>query len=590
MDALFDMEKRAYHLRPYQQHAVDTFFSKVVHTSAPGGIIRQPTGTGKTVAGSAIIDQWLDLGSRRRVLVLCDQRQLVQQFAAELAELTGRHVHIDMADQVADERARLTVACRQSYLPREVDGTPVSRAYKFDPNDQWLIVCDEAHKFALGLKSCGHLFEHFAANPESKRLGLTATPERGDKISLEAMFPVICADYRYYDAAGGPCAINDGWAVPFDQRFVVVEGVDFRNLKEVAGDFDEGELEAVLCEQQTLASLCEPTKALVGDRRTIVFNATVSMAQRVASYLNAKAGYVCAVSLDGTTPDLQRRDVYARFERDEFQFLCVCGLCREGFNSPGVGAIAVFRPTKSRPLAEQMKGRGSRPLRGIVDGLETAEERLAAIAASSKPNCLIVDLVGVTGLAGARTCIDCYSDGLPDQIVDLASTILERGETTDPRAAIKAAEDQVAAEKAERIRREQDEAERRARLRAEVRWSATQVADGEGGEQQFPLGPDSPTEKQWKYLRWAELPVRPGMSRAQACRIIGQHKDGLSVEEICRLNRMSTEDVRHEPATSKQRWKLRQLGIHAPENLSKKRASELIDQRIRGQATTIPVG
>ena len=180
-------------------------------------------------------------------------------------------------------------------------------------------------------------FAHFAANPASKRLGLTATPERGDGVSLETLFPVIVQDYRYYDHHGGPSAINEGYAVPFDQRFVVVEGVDFKNLGEVAGDFDENELEAVLTEQHTLASSMRADCALVGDRRTIIFNATVSMAHRVAGYLNAKAGCVIAYALDGSTPDLARRDVYARHQRGEFQFLCVCGLCREGYNDPGRG-------------------------------------------------------------------------------------------------------------------------------------------------------------------------------------------------------------------------------------------------------------
>ena len=160
----------------------------------------------------------------------------------------------------------------------------------------------------------------------------------------------------------------------------------------------------------------------------------------------------------------------------------------------------------SRSLAEQMKGRGSRPLRGLIDGRETAEERLAAIAASAKPNCMIVDLVGITGLAGSRMCIDCYADGVPDEIVERAGTILERGDTTDPRMAIKTAEDQLAAEKAEHTRREQEEAERRARLQAEVHWNATRVTDGQGVSQEYPLGPDSPTENQWKYLRFNELP------------------------------------------------------------------------------------
>ena len=71
------------------------------------------------------------------------------------------------------------------------------------------------------------------------------------------------------------------------------------------------------------------------------------------------------------------------------------------------------------------------------------------------------------------------------------------------------------------------------------------------------------------------------MSRAQASRIIGHHKDGLPIEEICRLNRMTLADIRREPATPKQRWLLQKLGIPVADSVSKRQASALIEERLK---------
>ena len=122
--------------------------------------------------------------------------------------------------------------------------------------------------------------------------------------------------------------------------------------------------------------------------------------------------------------------------------------CREGYDDPGIQAVAIFRPTKSTSLAEQMKGRGCRPLRGTVDGLATKEERLEAIANSPKKNCLIVDLVGVTGLAGAASAARCYAEGQPDEVVERAEAIMIKGQT-DLKKAMDQAKEEVAKEAAE---------------------------------------------------------------------------------------------------------------------------------------------
>lgn len=469
-----------------------------------GVIIRQPTGTGKTVAGCFIMEEWLSRGPKHRAIVLCHEIQLLDQFSQEIEDILDIRPLIEQGQQnvvtpAQLKRRKIVVASRATLYEKEEEDAAgakrtVSRLHKFSPSDyKWLVVIDEVHRWLRSLPSCKHILEWFEQDPESRRLGLTATPERGDKRTLKGVTPDVAADYMLYDVDGGPCAIRDGWAVEYDQRFVVVEGVDFTTLREVKGDFDEHELEAILTERKQILSFVKPTIDLVGDRRTISFNVTKHAAKAVARVFNEfKPG--SAFSLDGDAPPHLRNSVYSRHQRGEFQFLCVCGLCREGYNDPGIGAVAVFRPTKSRGLAEQMKGRGCRPLRGLVDGLAGPEERRAAIADSDKPTCMIIDLVGVTGLADCATTAHILASGKPDEVIDRANknALDEDGpvdmgeEIRKAQREIDAEREQARQERVERERREDEEAERQAKLKGEVRYSEHAVQQGQGSRVQRP--------------------------------------------------------------------------------------------------------
>lgn len=66
----------------------------------------------------------------------------------------------------------------------------------------------------------------------------------------------------------------------------------------------------------------------------------------------------------------------------------------EGFDAPAVSRIIMGRPTKSPSLYIQMLGRGTRPLPGVVDGIETAEARRMSILTSGKPHMIVLDFVG----------------------------------------------------------------------------------------------------------------------------------------------------------------------------------------------------
>lgn len=599
---LFDapIQNARYTPREYQARGINRVLESWEQNQA-GALFRLCTGGGKTFCGSMLADMWLQRGSDYRVMVLAHERQLIQQFAEEIEEFLGIQPAIEMGDRHCTGREEIIVASRQTLQVRtdKRSGYEYSRLNKFDPALNWLLIIDEAHRWAYKLKSCAPILDHFGQNPNSKRLGLTATPERTDKTRFDKLFPCVASDYRLYDLQGGPCAVNDGWAVPYDQRFITVEGVDFKNLPEVAKDFDRHELERILSEDETLASLCQPMIDLVGERRTLIFSPGVDMAKAVAMYLNANLGWEAAVSLDGSYPDDERKDVYRRHQSGDFQFLSVCGLCREGYNDPGIGAVAIFRPTKSRPLAEQMKGRGCRPLRGIVDSDMTSEERIAAIAASDKPNCMIIDLVGITGLADCASTAHILADGIPDEVIqranenalkkdgaDMAEEIIKAQEEIEEEERLaKQAREEALQAKLKRLedeRRAREEALKRARLNKEVTYHEQQVQVGQGGKQ-FASSKieNGASDKQIKYIGFLGLDVSDvPITKAQAGRIITQLNEGMTIDEVKRKNRLpSTAGVAL--ATAAQVGYMRRLGIKVPEGCTKRMASELIDQRKR---------
>lgn len=550
--------------RDYQRQGINEAF-RLFDAGTQGVLFRQPTGTGKTVSGSLIADRWLQRGPDHRVIVLAHERQLIQQFAAEIEDVLGIRPAIEMGDTHCTGAEEIIVASRATLYTKTVE-TPageresVSRLFKFDPSKKWLVVIDEAHRWTKSMPSCRHIIEHFERNAHSRRLGLTATPERTDKITLAKLFPGVASDYRLFDLEGGPCATNDGWAVPYDQRFITVEGVDFAQLREVAKDFDKHHLEEILGKQETLAKLVEPMLDLVKDRRTLVFNPGTQMAKDVALYVNAKVGYEIAKHVDGSFPDDVRKDIYKQHQTGQIQFLSVCGLCREGYNDPGIQAVAVFRPTKSRSLAEQMKGRGCRPLKGIVRDDMTPEGRRAAIAASDKPTCMIVDLVGITGIADCASTASIMAESKPDNVIKRANdNMIGKAGPIDVAAEIRNAEEEIAAEeearkrkiaeqeerakaRLERLareRKEQEEAKERARLDAQVRYTEQQVRHGgSGGAVMFDAkGRALATDKQKGFLRWKRYTFDESLTKAEAGRIIGMIQKGTPLDEIRKTTR-----------------------------------------------------
>ena len=407
-------------LRDYQKTAVE----KVLECwkDFKSCLIVLPTGCGKTVVFAEIIRQCLanrtidqseQSNNSSRAMILAHREELITQARDKVSAITGEDVQIEMG--------AFEVKPMFSEMPPVVVSTVqtqcTGRMKKFNPNDYGILVIDEAHHATA--KSYRNCIDHYFQNPDCRLVGVTATPDRADETALGQVFETVAFEYSVTNA------IHDGWLVPVKQRLVKVNSLDFSNVTTCAGDFNQGELAQVLEEEHNLHAIAVPTMEICGDRRAIIFAASVRQAERICEIINrgnedwiAKNGAKRAEWVCGKTEKVERRTILDNFKNGKIQFVVNVGVLTEGFDDAGVSVVVMARPTKSRALYAQMAGRATRPAAEIaaklgevedsafspespdslIDESETAAAlRRKMISESSKPSCLIVDFVGNSG-------------------------------------------------------------------------------------------------------------------------------------------------------------------------------------------------
>jgi len=443
-------------LRDYQRRAIrgvcDTLKS---HTSA---LVVAPTGTGKTILFAEAARM-----ATKRVMVIAHREELLTQAAEKIEAVTGERPDIEQSILWSDEsvfgKAKTIVASIQSLNAKHYKGR---RHERFNPNEFSLVIVDEAHH-AVSVSYRRVLDWFRKINPSCKILGFTATPDRTDKLGLGAVFDSVAFDYNIRQA------VDDGWLTPIKNTVVSVDGLDFSSVRTTAGDLNKADLAAVMEFEKVLHGIAVPTLDLIGNEQTLVFAASVKQAERLAEifdrYKPGSAGFV-----SGKMESDRRRDTVARFRSGSLQILVNVGVATEGFDVPGVGCVAMARPTKSRSLYAQMVGRGTRPTPGVVDGPETPEDRRSAIAASSKSHCHVIDFAGNSGQHRLVHATDILGGDDPEEVRDRAHEIIDKGVTNDVSEAIEIAKVEIEEE-------ELKEKSRRSHVRADTVKYQTNTVD-----------------------------------------------------------------------------------------------------------------
>lgn len=330
-------------LRDYQLDAVERA------SSHRDGVVVAPTGSGKTVIAMGLI---ASLGVR--ALVLVHTRTLV----AQVEDAVRRCLAIE-AGVVAAGTCRIadvTVATVQSLSRRDL--SELRDAFG-------LVILDEAHHCPAA--TFAHVVQQFRAR---WRIGLTATPERADRLD-----PLM-------HAALGPELVR---LQPRDLQ--AVGSLATAEVTPVHTDFaggrlvDHNRMITKLIADEARNHHVVQTVVQTRGRRSLVLSERVDHCLTLAAQLAANG--VAAEALVGRLDDERRRQALARFrDGDGGVLVATTALVGEGFDCPELDTLYLTVPSANIARVTQALGRVLRPQPGkamarVFDFVDVATPGLA---------------------------------------------------------------------------------------------------------------------------------------------------------------------------------------------------------------------
>lgn len=320
-------------LRPYQIEAKDAVLGEW-NQGHRKTLLVLPTGTGKTVVFSVVVDERVKDGGR--ALILAHRGELLDQAADKLMQTCGLHSALEKAEcSSLGSSVPVTVGSVQSLCQdKRLDAFPAD--YFTD------IIVDEAHHCLSD--SYQKVLNHF---PSANILGVTATPDRGDQRNLGSFFDSKAYEYSMTQA------IREGYLCPIKAQMIPLE-LDIASVGISNGDYAVGEIGCAL--EPYLKQIAAEMAHYCKGRKTVAFLPLVSTSQHFCEMLNENG--LRAAEVNGNSED--RAEILRDFENGEYDVLCNSMLLTEGWDCPSVDCVVVLRPTKVRGLYQQMVGRGMR--------------------------------------------------------------------------------------------------------------------------------------------------------------------------------------------------------------------------------------
>lgn len=330
-------------LRPYQQHGLD-LLRESLRRGNRRVMFYLPTGGGKTECAAAIFLAATAKG--KSAAFICNRIELVGQ-ASRRFHGVGLDHGILQADNSRGEWKRVLVGSIQTIASRGIS--------EFD-----LIIVDEAHGCAASA-AYHKVFEQFKDVPI---IGLSATPfVKGLGKEHAAIGGKLFEDLVVPTTIRG--LIDLGFLV--DVEIFGPSEPDLSEVKIVAGEYHQGQLEEAVDKGALIGDIVEHWKKLAGNQRTICFATSIEHSKHIVEQFQAEE--IPAAHIDAYTPENERRIIIDAFKRGEYLILSNCAVLAEGFDCPAAAVMILARPTRSLARYIQMAGRVLRPAEGKTKAL-----------------------------------------------------------------------------------------------------------------------------------------------------------------------------------------------------------------------------
>lgn len=303
------------------------------------------TGTGKTVMAALDYATLRERLPRARLLFIAHREEILTKsrdtFRVALRDTTFGE------DWVSGNRPS-----RFDHVFASIQSLAIADLSHLQPDHFDVVIVDEFHHAAAQSyqKVLGFL------NPR-ELLGLTATPERADGLSVLNWFDGrIAAELRLWDA------IDQQRLVPF-QYFGIHDGLNLTEIPWKRGrGYDVGALTNLITGNHVLARIVikqvQEHLSSIGTMRALGFCVSIDHARFMASEFN-RAG-IPSIAIWSDSADADRKGALKDLAEGKIKAVFSVDLFNEGIDVPTVDTLLMLRPTESGTLFLQQLGRGLR--------------------------------------------------------------------------------------------------------------------------------------------------------------------------------------------------------------------------------------
>lgn len=337
-------------------------------------LVVQATGTGKTRVSIALAKRLLEAGWAKRILFLCDRKELRKQAGGAFNEYTNEPLYIKgKSKKAAAAKARIVIATYPGMI---------QNFEEYDVGHFDLIIADESHRSIYN--KYGELFKYF----DALQVGLTATPVEMISRSTSQLFG---CDYKM-PTANYPLeqAIEEKNLVPFkvvahttqflrdgikaselsDEQIAELEeqGIDPNTL-----DFDSELIDKAIFNKDTnraiLRNLMEKGLKDADNQlpgKSIIFARSIAHADLLADLFHEMypdlGGNFCRVihSKYERAEDLIDNFKSTEGREDDITIAVSVDMLDTGIDVPECVNLVFAKPIKSKVKFWQMVGRGTR--------------------------------------------------------------------------------------------------------------------------------------------------------------------------------------------------------------------------------------
>ena len=287
-------------------------------------MVQMPTGTGKTVLLAEQVKSEERRVKNPCVWIVVHRRELVEQIK-ETLEAT-LNVECEMLNATHNVKCEMLNVKRgkpldssfftlhSSLKPRVFSIQWLSKHYHELEESPSLIIIDEAHHAVAKTYK-----EVMDAYPETKKLGLTATPCRLNRRGFTDLFDVLLQSWSYNKF------IADGWLSLYDYMSVREENEDWRLVNSLKkrgadGDFSLKEMSEKLNVLPSIERLCDTVMRYARNMKGIVYAIDIKHAEHIAEYYREHG--LNAVAISSKTPKEERKRIIERFRNTNGGTIC----------------------------------------------------------------------------------------------------------------------------------------------------------------------------------------------------------------------------------------------------------------------------